>query len=117
MAVVRKSLSEIVAAEPRRDPSRLASTSDEEIREQIAADPDTAPELTVEMLADPANLRRQLGMSQESFAAALGVPAAVLRGWEDGTEPIDPAARALLILVARDPAGPLAALAAARAAA
>ena len=56
-------------------------------------------------------------MTQERFAAALGIPASSLRGWEEGLIDIDPAARSLLILVARDPEGTLAALAAARPAA
>ncbi|MCK9993102.1 MAG: hypothetical protein Dbin4_01622 [Alphaproteobacteria bacterium] len=38
------------------------------------------------------------------------------RNWEQGRNAIDPAARALLVLVARDPKGTLTALAAARAA-
>lgn len=56
------------------------------------------------------------GMTQEEFAAALGIPVATLRNWEQGRNAIDPAARSLLILVARDPEGTLAALAAARSA-
>jgi hypothetical protein len=45
------------------------------------------------------------------------VPVATLRNWEQGRNAIDPAARSLLMLVARDPEGTLAALAAARSAA
>lgn len=116
MAIVRKSLNEIMASAVDPDRAKLASTSDEEILRQIADDPDTAPELTLEMLSDPANLRRRLGMAQERFAAALGIPVNILRDWEDGNVAIDAAARSLLILVARDPEGALAALAAARAA-
>jgi putative transcriptional regulator len=71
--------------------------------------------LTLEMLSDPANLRRRLAMTQERFAAALGVPLASVRKWEQEVGEIDAAARSLLVLVACDPEGALAALAAARA--
>lgn len=117
MAVVRKTLSEVMSAGPDVNQARLAQISDGEIRQQIADDPDTAPELTLEMLTHPRNLRQQLHMTQQEFAAALGIPAPTLRKWEEGEVSIDPAGRSLLILVARDPVGTLAALAAARPAA
>lgn len=117
MAIVRKSLNDIMQSKPDRDRSRIAATSDEDIAQQIAEDPDTAPELTLEMLTEPANLRRRLGLSEERFAAALGIPLSTLRNWEQGLTAIDPPARSLLILVARDPEATLTALAAARAAA
>ena len=120
MAIVRKSLKEILASPPGSDDvdwAKLRATTDEDIARQIAEDPDTAPEVTLEMLIAPANLRRRLDMTQEAFAAALGIPVATLRNWEQGRNGIDPAARSLLILVARDPEGALAALAAARSAA
>jgi putative transcriptional regulator len=120
MAIVRKSLKEILASPPGSDDvdwAKLRATTDEDIARQIAEDADTAPEVTLEMLIAPANLRRRLGMTQEEFAAALGIPVATLRNWEQGRNAIDPAARSLMILVARDPEGTLAALAAARSAA
>ena len=117
MAIVRKSLNEIMASEAHFDREKMQSTSDEDILRQIAEDPDTAPELTLEALSDPANLRRRLGMTQERFADALGVPISTVRKWEAENSGIDPAARSLLILLARDPDSVLAALAAARAAA
>jgi DNA-binding transcriptional regulator YiaG/uncharacterized DUF497 family protein len=117
MAIVRKTLDEIRAAKSRVDRAKIDATTDEEIARQIAEDPDTAPEVTLDMLIAPANLRRRLNMTQEQFAAALGIPVATLRNWEQGRNAIDPAARSLLMLVARDPEGTLAALAAARSAA
>lgn len=56
-------------------------------------------------------------MTQEQFALALGIPAATLRNWEQGRNALDPAARSLLTLVARDPEGTLTTLAVARSAA
>jgi len=116
MAIVRKTLKQVHAAVPKADLRKLRVPSDEEIARQIADDPDTAPPVTIDMLIAPQNLRRQLNLTQENFAAALGIPVATLRNWEQGRNAIDPAARALLTLVATDPEGALAALAATRAA-
>lgn len=44
----------------------------------------------------PTRIRSQSGMSQTEFAAALTIPVATLRNWEQGRVPPDPAARALL---------------------
>ena len=114
MAIVRKTLDEIRAMKPRMDRAKLDSSSEDDIARQVAEDPETAPEITLDMLIAPKNLRRRLVMTQEQFAEALGIPVATLRNWEQRRNAIDPAARSLLILVARDPEGTLAALAAAR---
>jgi putative transcriptional regulator len=111
MAIIRKSLTEIRAERPNVDWDKLRATTDEDIARQIAEDPDTAPEVTLDDLIAPRNLRRRLGMSEEEFAAALRVPLETLRNWEQGRSPIDPAARSLLTIVARNPKAALAALA------
>ena len=116
MATVRKTLDEIRAAKPKINRGKLRATKDADIARQIAQDPDAAPEITVDALIAPKNLRRRLNMTQEEFADALGIPVATLRNWEQGRHGIDPAARSLLILIARDPEETLATLAAARAA-
>lgn len=110
MAVVRKSLSQIKRTKPDVDWGRLRSTSDREIARQIAEDPDTAGEVTLDDVIAPKNLRRRLDMTQEQFAAALHIPVATLRNWEQGRNAIDPAARSLLLIVARNPRAALKAL-------
>lgn len=116
MAVVRRTLKEVHAAARKAGRKKLRALSDAKIARQIANDPDTAPEVTLDILIAPQNLRRRLNLTQEAFASSLGIPVATLRNWEQGRNAIDPAVRALLVLVARDPEGTLAALAAARAA-
>jgi putative transcriptional regulator len=116
MAIVRKTLAELRAGKPKMNRAKLRATKDSDIARQIAEDPDTAPEVTLDMLIAPKNLRRRLNMTQEQFADALGIPVATLRNWEQGRNSIDPAGKSLLILIARDPESTLATLAAARAA-
>ena len=105
-----------VALKSKINREKLRAAKDADIARQIAQDPDTAPEITVDALIAPKNLRRRLNMTQEEFADALGIPVATLGNWEQGRHGIDPAARSLLILIARDPEETLATLAAARAA-
>ena len=50
-----------------------------------------------------AAVRAKTGLSQDKFAKALGIPVTTLRNWEQGRTGPDPAARALLLLVADDP--------------
>ena len=116
MATVRKTLEQLRAARPKINRAKLRATKDADIARQIAEDPDTAPEISLDILIAPKRLRQRLSMTQEEFANALGIPVATLRNWEQGRNGIDPAARSLLILIARDPEGALATLAAARAA-
>jgi len=114
MALLRKSLEEIRASRLGRP--KLIQASEDDIARVIAEDKDTAPEVTLDHLIAPKTLRRRLNLTQDQFALAIGIPVATLRNWEQGRNAIDPAGRALLILVARDPEGALATLAAARAA-
>ncbi len=114
MANIRQSLDEIRAA--KRGRPALQQATDEAIANAIGEDSDTAPELTLDQIIAPKNLRRRLNMTQEQFAEAVGLPVATLRNWEQGRNSIDPAGKSLLILLARDPEAALATLAAARAA-
>jgi putative transcriptional regulator len=51
----------------------------------------------------PREVRTELDLTQEEFAAAIRVPVATIRNWEPGTAPLDPAARTLLALISADP--------------
>jgi putative transcriptional regulator len=117
VAIVRKTLKEIKASKPDVDWAKFDATTEEDIRRHMIEDgEDPDAEYTLETSFSPHVIRKRLNMTQEQFAEALGIPVATLRNWEQGRNAIDPAARSLLILVARDPEGTLAALAAARAA-
>ena len=112
MAIVRKTLDEIRAAPQRIDRRRVAATSDDEIARQMIED-GADPDAPVEGFAPSARtLRLQHGMTQAQFAAALHIPVATLRNWEQGRVAPDPAAQSLLTVFARNPKAVLEALAA-----
>jgi putative transcriptional regulator len=48
-------------------------------------------------------IRRALGLSQEDFAARYHIPLGTLRDWEQGRVEPDQAARAYLVVIAREP--------------
>lgn len=52
---------------------------------------------------DVAALRRTLGLSQEHFAAGIGVPVGTLRNWEQGLRVPKGPARVLLHVVEQNP--------------
>ena len=56
-------------------------------------------------------IRRQLGLSQEQFAALMGVSVGTLRNWEQGRREPQGPARSLLLVASREPAAVLKALA------
>jgi putative transcriptional regulator len=89
--------------------ARLDAMTEEEIEAIAASDPDNPPSTEEELARgvfarDVRLARKTLGLSQEAFAAALGLPVATLRNWEQGRFNPDPAARALVRLVKDDPA-------------
>jgi putative transcriptional regulator len=113
MAMVRKSLAQIKASKPKTNLRKFDATTEEDIRRYMVEDgedPDHVPSL--EEIFTPQVIRKRLKMTQEEFARALRIPVATLRNWEQGRNAIDPAARSLLIVVARKPRAALAALAA-----
>jgi putative transcriptional regulator len=112
MALVRKSLEEIRAATPDIDRAKFDATSEEDIRKHMIEDgEDPEHELQTEDAFSPQVIRKRLSLTQEQFAAALRIPLEMLRDWEQGGQAIDPAARSLLMIVARNPEAALAALA------
>lgn len=52
---------------------------------------------------DVAKLRRELNLTQDSFASKIGVPVATLRNWEQGRRYPTGPARVLLNVLARRP--------------
>lgn len=118
MGIVRKTLDEIKATKRDVDWEKIDATTEEDIRRHMIEDgEDPDAEYALGTSFSPHVIRKRIGMTQEQFAAALGIPVATLRNWEQGRNAIDPAARSLLLLVAGDPEGTLAALKAARSAA
>ena len=48
-------------------------------------------------------IRRALGLSQDEFARHYRIPIGTLRDWEQGRAEPDAAARAYLLVIAREP--------------
>lgn len=111
-------MEEVAAAKP-TDPQKLLATTDEDIDRQIAADPDTAPDLSdVDpsefVLRSPAwqarTIRTRLGLTQEQFSARFGINIWTLREWEQHRREPDGPAQTLLRVIAHDPDAVAAAL-------
>jgi putative transcriptional regulator len=112
MVLVRKSLEEIEAAKPDIDRAKVDATSEDDIRRHMIEDgEDPDHEFQIKDVFSPQVIRKRLSLTQEQFAAALRIPLEMLRNWEQGSQVIDPAARSLLMIVARNPEAALAALA------
>lgn len=59
---------------------------------------------------DVASIRAVTGLSQQAFAKACGISVHTLRNWEQGRRAPRGPAKALLLAIARDPAGVMKAL-------
>jgi putative transcriptional regulator len=92
----------------KHDWSRFEAMSEEQRHAAAASDPDARP-LTPDdfkrMKRTPQVkvIRRALGLSQEEFAARFHIPLGTLRDWEQGRKDPDAAARAYLVVIAREP--------------
>ena len=105
--------------EPFPDPGPLPHLTEEEINAAALTDPDNPPrtlELQKRLKRVPQVkvMRRALHLTQEEFAARFRIPLGTLRDWEQGKTEPDQAARAYLIVIARNPKAVVEALDAAR---
>jgi putative transcriptional regulator len=111
MAKAKLTLAEIMARSPDVDLAKVDATTEEDIRRHMVEDgydPDEA--IRDEDIISPSVIRKRLGMSQRQFAEAIHVPVATLQNWEQGRTPMDPSARALMTILAREPKAALRAL-------
>jgi putative transcriptional regulator len=79
-----------------------------QIHAAALADPDAqplSPERLTRMKRTPQVrvIRRALGLSQEDFSARFHIPLGTLRDWEQARKDPDAAARAYLVVIARNP--------------
>ncbi|MGY2050913.1 helix-turn-helix domain-containing protein [Methylobacterium sp. JK268] len=86
----------------------LDALTDAAITAAAEADPDNPPLTEAEIARglfarDVRRTRKGLALTQEGFAAALGIPLGTVRNWEQGRVQPDPALRALIRLVHDDP--------------
>jgi putative transcriptional regulator len=91
---------------------RLRATTDEEIAQQIAADPDTAPDMSDATgwrvvrrppAPDVRRVRTKLGLSQSAFAERFGLSTRTVQEWEQGRATPDQPARVLLKVIEEAP--------------
>ena len=110
--MARLSLDEIRERRPTIDRAKMEATTEADIRRHAiedGEDPDAAPAAGLHVLP-PAEVRRRLLMSQSEFARAIHVPLKTVQNWEQGRTSPDPAARALLVVLAQFPFPVLSAL-------
>jgi putative transcriptional regulator len=111
MAEKRMTLAEIMARTPDVDLAKVNATTEADIRRQMLADGyDPDEDIRLEDIISPVVIRKRLGMSQRRFAEAIHVPIGTLQNWEQGRTLMDPSARALMTILAREPKAALRAL-------
>src|SRR5215469_6639056 len=111
MAITKMTDDAIEKHPSRRNRTKIEATTEDDIRRQIVEDggnPDE--ELSERDIISPRYIRKRLGMSQREFANTLGVPVATLRNWEQNRVAMEPAAIALMRILAREPQAALRAL-------
>jgi putative transcriptional regulator len=92
----------------KHDWSKADAMTDEDIHAAALSDPNAQP-LTEEDLKHMKRtprvkiIRRVLKLSQEEFSAKFHIPLGTLRDWEQSRAEPDAAARAYLIVIARNP--------------
>ncbi len=111
MAKSAMTLAAIMALEPDVNLAKVDATTEEDIRRHMREDGyDPDEPVRIEDIISPAVIRKRLGMSQRQFAEAIHLPIATLQNWEQGRTPMDPSARALMTILAREPKAALRAL-------
>ena len=106
MAIIRRTMESRRRMKPRINRAKIDATTGAEIRRHMREDGQDEKDLAGFAPVTPPQV------TQAEFAKALRIPIATLRNWEQGRVLPDPAARSLLIIVARNPKAALRALAA-----
>jgi putative transcriptional regulator len=111
MAKQRMTLEAITAHQADVDFAKIDATTEDDIRRHMREEGyDYDEEIREEDIISPAVIRKRLGMSQRQFAGTIHVPLATLQNWEQGRTLMDPSARALMTILAREPDAALRAL-------
>jgi len=112
VSTTRRLAAERLRDAARVDADRILGATDEEIALQIAADPDTAPDMAsgggwrVVRRPPPPDVRRvraKLGLSQAAFAERFGLSTRTVQEWEQGRALPDQPARVLLKVIEEAP--------------
>ena len=112
MSTSRRLASDQLRAAARTDVDRVHATTDDEIARQIAADPDTAPDMAEvtewrvvrrPLAPDVRRIRTKLGLSQAAFAERFGLSTRTVQEWEQGRAVPDQPARVLLKVIEEAP--------------
>ena len=113
MATIRRSRSEIrKRGRGQVDWKRVDATTEEDIRQMIESDPDTAPDMGLDRdwrrvisprLPNVQSIRRKLGLSQAQFASKFGFSVRTVQEWEQGRALPDRPARILLRVIEKSP--------------
>ncbi len=113
MSTKRESRRKIGKSKARRaDWTKVDATAEAAIAAQIAADPDTAPDVATlgkgrvvrpPERVDVRAVRKKLRMSQERFARRYGFSVWSVRNWEQGRRRPEGPARVLLRVIEYDP--------------
>lgn len=86
---------------------RFDGLRETDILKAARSDPDAQPlndaQLKRMKRPNPKVVRQALGLSQEEFAERFKIPVGTLRDWEQGRVEPDQAARAYLMVIARNP--------------
>lgn len=96
------------ARKPTQDWTRFDAMTEAEHHAAAMKDPDTQPLRPEDMkrmkrVPQVKVIRRALRLSQEEFAAKFHIPLGTLRDWEQSRKEPDAAARAYLVVIARNP--------------
>ena len=97
-----------IAKPTKRDWTRFDAMTEAQRHAAAMKDPDAQPlrpEDMKRMKRTPQVkiIRRALGLSQEEFAARFHIPLGTVRDWEQSRKEPDAAARAYLVVIARNP--------------
>ena len=93
---------------PKSDWAAADAMTEAERHAAAIADPDAQPATDGQLarmrrVPDVAAIRASFGLSIDDFAARFGLSAALVRDWEEHRRILDPAAKMLLRVIAREP--------------